>query len=208
MSVKVLIKTIKVDEKLVLLHFCMRKIHQLVYFSWHVHLNFVEDFGYTYIHRQSSVDSTFSSLISRTWVVNCTNYFLQIVKATLLANWTISVGGPSMGRFRKGRIGKQKKKRLVPVTVHETRMGKEQHTAYVQLLEDVLGTEAGNRQSHSRAPPPRIMSLSSLRHPGRKIAKINKNLTEAFNAANNAVFKNHGIHPGDPPTVNHPQSAS
>ena len=103
-----------------------------------------------------------------------------------------------MGRFRKGRIGKQKKKRLVPVTVHETRMGKEQHTAYVQLLEDVLGTQAGNRQSHSRAPPPRIMSLSSLRHPGRKIAKINKNLTEAFNAANNAVFKNHGIHPGDP----------
>ena len=134
------------------------------------------------------MDSTFSSLISRTLVVNCTNYFLQTVKATLLANWTISVGGPSMGRFRKGRIGKQKKKRLVPVTVHETRMGKEQHTAYVQLLEDVLGTQAGNRQSHSRAPPPRIMSLSSLRHPGRKIAKINKNLTEAFNAANNAVF--------------------
>ena len=107
-----------------------------------------------------------------------------------------------MGRFRKGGIGKQKKKRLVPVTVHETRMGKQQHTTYVQLLEEVMGSP---RLSTDRNPtPPQVRPLSIFRHPRRKEIRINNDLTQAFHAAHNEVFVRPGVSPDGPflsPTV-------
>ena len=107
-----------------------------------------------------------------------------------------------MARFAKGRIAPRRKKRSNgPVIREDGRMSAHQHNTYVALLR---GDDHQDRTLPTHLPHPappqakRIKSLSSLEHPDRKRARINKNLVEAFDAASSAVIEQHGTHPNDP----------